>query len=75
MKSKKQKLKVKHTGLRCLVCEDIIFSESVHDFKFCACNNCFVDGGHEYFRYGFVNRKYIKQVYLYSDGTISEDFN
>jgi len=26
------------------------FAYSVHDFKFCSCGLCAVDGGHEYLR-------------------------
>lgn len=70
MKSKKQNSKIEHTGLRCLVCEDVIFSESVHDFKHCTCNNCFVDGGKQYFRYGFYDIEFIEKVNRLKDGTI-----
>lgn len=38
--------------IRCLKCKDIIESKHVHDFKFCSCENIFIDGGNEYVRYG-----------------------
>ena len=36
--------------IKCKKCGDIIESCSVHDFKFCSCGTCAVDGGHEYLR-------------------------
>jgi hypothetical protein len=40
-------------AIRCKHCGDLIESKSVHDFKFCSCQSCFVDGGLEYRRLGF----------------------
>lgn len=37
-------------AIRCKKCGDIIESKSVHDFKFCSCGSCAVDGGHDYLR-------------------------
>ena len=36
--------------IRCKKCGNIIESYSVHDFKFCKCGACAVDGGKEYLR-------------------------
>ena len=36
--------------IRCLRCGDVIESMSVHDFKWCLCGACAVDGGHDYLR-------------------------
>jgi hypothetical protein len=36
--------------IRCKKCDDVITSASVHDFKFCKCGECAVDGGKEYLR-------------------------
>ena len=38
--------------IKCLKCNDVIKSYSVHDFKWCSCRNIFIDGGDEYLRYG-----------------------
>lgn len=38
--------------LKCAVCNDIIESKSVHDFRPCGCGAIFVDGGDEYTRMG-----------------------
>lgn len=37
-------------AIRCKKCGDIIESETVHDFKFCSCGSCAVDGGLDYLR-------------------------
>lgn len=42
--------KIKENKIKCLKCGDIIESKTVHDFKFCSCEACAVDGGHEYLR-------------------------
>lgn len=36
--------------IKCLKCGDIITSETVHDFKWCKCQSCAVDGGTNYLR-------------------------
>lgn len=36
--------------IKCNRCGDVIESETVHDFKWCSCKACAVDGGHEYLR-------------------------
>lgn len=37
-------------AIQCKLCGDIIESCSVHDFKFCSCGACAVDGGHDYLK-------------------------
>lgn len=44
------KTKIIRNAIRCLKCGDVIESTSVHDFKFCSCGACAVDGGHDYLR-------------------------
>lgn len=36
--------------IRCRKCGDVITSRSVHDFRYCSCKACGVDGGTEYLR-------------------------
>lgn len=43
-------VKIIHNKIRCKKCGEIIESFSVHDFKFCGCGACAVDGGHDYLR-------------------------
>ena len=38
--------------IRCKKCNDTITSYSRHDFKWCKCGACFVDGGKDYLRRG-----------------------
>lgn len=42
--------KIIHNKIRCNKCGDIIESKSVHDFVWCSCKACAVDGGHDYLR-------------------------
>lgn len=37
-------------AIQCKLCGDIIESFSTHDFKFCSCGACAVDGGHDYLK-------------------------
>ena len=39
-----------HNRIRCKKCGDIIESTEQHDFKWCSCQACAVDGGHDYLR-------------------------
>lgn len=39
-----------HNKIRCKKCGEIIESFSRHDFKWCSCGTCAVDGGHDYLR-------------------------
>jgi len=48
--------------IKCLKCKDIIESLSMHDFKYCKCGACSIDGGNEYTRIG-GDFKYIRLVY------------
>ena len=43
-------MKLLINSAKCLLCEDVIFSRSVHDFQSCKCGNISVDGGREYDR-------------------------
>lgn len=44
------KTRIIHNKIKCKKCGDIIESTSVHDFKFCSCGACAVDGGHDYLK-------------------------
>ena len=43
-------IKILVNKIKCLKCGDIIESEDVHDFKWCSCGACAVDGGKNYLR-------------------------
>ena len=43
-------IKIVKNRIKCKKCGDVIESSSVHDFRFCSCGLCAVDGGHEYLR-------------------------
>lgn len=46
------------TVAECLKCGDVLLSVHRHDFKWCSCENIFVDGGADYFRMGFRSKEY-----------------
>ena len=35
-------------GIRCKHCGDIIYSRAQHDFRWCSCCGCAIDGGFDY---------------------------
>ncbi len=60
----------KKYGLRCLDCGSEIFSRYTHDFRKCLCGACFVDGGDDYFRAGWMSRERAEVIYKNEDGQI-----
>lgn len=53
---------VKDMKIKCLKCNDIIESLSIHDYKKCKCGACAIDEGKEYTRV-CGDFKYIRWVY------------
>ena len=43
---------IKSNKAKCLICNDVIESKTVHDFKTCKCGNLHVDGGLHYLKRG-----------------------
>jgi hypothetical protein len=50
---------MKVNGIQCPNCKDIIYSRAGHDFRYCTCGECFVDGGQGEYggRVGFTTKK------------------
>ena len=49
-------IRIKLNRIKCLKCGDIIISYNRHDFKWCKCHSCAVDGGNDYLkRCGDIN--------------------
>jgi hypothetical protein len=44
---------MKVNAIKCLKCNDIIYSRSRHDFKFCSCKSTAIDGGFDYMKVSF----------------------
>ncbi len=42
--------KIIRNAIRCRLCGDVIESRSTHDFVWCSCQSCAVDGGHSCLR-------------------------
>jgi len=50
---------MKVSAIVCLKCQDLLWSRSRHDFRQCSCGACFIDGGREYTRIGYMKAKEI----------------
>lgn len=59
--------KIKHNMIKCLKCGDVIESVSVHDFRWCSCHSCAVDGGKEYLRRCFNTREDFEELSEYEE--------
>ena len=47
---KQKVVKMKVNAIRCKNCNTIIYSRAEHDFHWCPCGRCAVDGGFDYFK-------------------------
>ena len=48
--------KIIKNSIQCRHCGQIIVSKHRHDWVQCECGACFVDGGNDYLRRGFLTR-------------------
>lgn len=56
-------------GVKCPDCKKRMFSFHVHDYKLCGCpNECMIDGGREYIRYGWAIHKPTSIYWSKQDG-------
>lgn len=53
--------------IKCLLCGDVIESNDRHDLVSCKCENCHIDGGNDYFRFG--GKDFNKILLIFDDGT------
>lgn len=44
-------------GIECLNCNSKIYSRSRHNMRYCKCEDCYVDGGSSYLRFGYKSRQ------------------
>lgn len=57
-----------YNAVRCLECNELLVSYSVHDYKTCGCpNSAMVDGGTAYGRYGAMDMDRIVKIDVYDD--------
>ena len=57
--------------IKCKLCNDVIESFDRHDFKYCKCGECFVDGGHVYWRCGAHDLGNIERIFEEQDAAVS----
>lgn len=56
--------------IKCLCCNDVIESTSVHEYVTCSCGKCSVDGGKHYLKRSFPSypaEKWYKELSVYID--------
>ena len=57
-----------YNSVKCLECNKVLVSRTVHDYVTCGCpNDAMVDGGNDYGRYGAVDMDKIETHYVYAD--------
>jgi hypothetical protein len=59
-------------AIKCLGCNDIIYSRARHDFHYCSCGKTFVDGGFDYLRAGFDEKVGYATVNVEVEGVTKE---
>ena len=52
--------------LKCLICDDVIESKSIHDLVSCKCESCYIDGGQDYLHFG--GKDFDKILIIFDDG-------
>lgn len=63
---------MKVNAIRCPNCGDVIYSRHVHDFHYCSCGECAIDGGFDYVRVVAKNPDEIEGLKLEVDATRKE---
>lgn len=58
-------------GLKCLDCNDVIYSTMRHDYRHCKCKKIFIDGGRDYVRASLGNSVAVRIDLI--NGTYEED--
>lgn len=70
-------MKIKSNKIKCKVCGDVIESTTVHDFEWCSCGNCAVDGGTSYLKRAFrtddPDDAYIEMAEYEDDEEVEEE--
>lgn len=63
--AKDMKKEFKQAAVKCLLCDDIIYSVNRHHCHYCSCKKIFIDGGKDYVRIG------LEEGAEYKTGTIN----
>lgn len=60
---------IKLNSARCLICNQILVSRSVHDYVTCKCGNLSIDGGNEYIKVASNDYTKVESLHMmeYSD--------
>ena len=57
-------IKIIRNAVGCLICGDVIESETTHDMVWCSCGNIAVDGGKDYFKISCKNFGFGKPTFV-----------
>lgn len=49
---------VKVFGIECPLCKEHIWSRHRHDFRYCGCGYCAIDGGRDYMKVSYGGSKF-----------------
>jgi len=63
---------MKIKAIKCLNCDDIIYSRGLHDYRCCSCGSVCVDGGFDYFKVSANNLSKVKYIEIEIDATKEE---
>lgn len=63
------------TGIKCDNCGDIIYSRARHDFRWCSCESCAIDGGQRDYIKVCGNTDEYKFIDIEVDVTLQELYN
>ena len=57
-------IRIVRNAVACLICGDVIESETTHDMVWCSCGNIAVDGGKDYFKRSCKNFGFGKPTFV-----------
>ena len=66
---------MKINAIKCNSCGDTIYSRALHDFRWCSCKGCAIDGGLDYIRVVGENYKMEDLNLILTRKQLYEDWN
>ena len=66
---------MKIAAIQCGQCDDIIYSRARHDFRWCNCKHCAIDGGRDYIKTTGIFITYIEVDVNATEQELYNDWN
>lgn len=60
---------------KCPKCKQVLYSRAIHDFRYCSCEEIFIDGGFDYTKIGGTDLATIETGIAEIDATKEELYN